>query len=155
MDIVVLLRDTVRKKNYSSGSAGNRIIPFPAKLVNSAADQIKHIDPQITVLTESGRELEKLGMSGTECCYILLPDVHQVTFYFATDTDRGVLVRLEKVILSEPDAVTEIAMPSEDVSTSMQTDEMRWIKPGRTLALGRKSPQHVALLSLQLAQSEK
>ncbi|GGC23312.1 hypothetical protein HW511_04380 [Asaia siamensis] len=98
-------------------------------------------------------------MSGVECCYILLPDVHEVAFSYQCEGQEGgvlsqesIAALIEKIIVSEADAVSEIRMPSAVMPHLESCGDMRWIEPGRSLFLGRKSPDHVALLSVQLAK---
>jgi len=102
-------------------------------------------------------------MSGDECCYILPPRVDIVSFDFA-DTGSGLtsreqrqcLPKLARVILSEADGVSEIDVPvdGEMVTAQGGNSEMRWIIAGHRLVLGRRTPEHVALLSLRLAIPE-
>lgn len=142
---------------HLAGSNQSRVVPFPRKREQAPQDQVEISDPDITVLTEDGRSLEKLGMSGDECCYILLPDVHQVTFRYRSAPSEVVApiqdmasAIFSKVIVSEVDAVSEIGISSAGSSDPQLDGDMRWIEPGRTLFLARKSPDHVALLSVQL-----
>lgn len=143
---------------HFTGPSQNRVVPFPRRYEQAPQKQIEITDPDITVLTEDGRSLEKLGMSGDECCYILLPDVHQVTFrYRSAPSEVVASVRdvasalFDKIIVSEVDAVSEIGMLCAGSSDPYRDGDMRWVEPGRTLFLARKSPDHVALLSVKLA----
>lgn len=149
----------VSASGYSVSPNHDTVVPFPSKPAQASQDQVEIIDPGIRIMTDDGRVLEKLGMSGSECCYILLPDVHQVTFCYQQDVTEGVALSrdaaaavIEKIIVSEADAVSEISMSCPDPSDPATVGDMRWIEPGRTLFLARKSPGHVALLSVQLAK---
>lgn len=132
------------------------VIPFPKRPRRPSVSSAKMSDPGIVVRAIDGRILDKMGMSGTECCYILLPEVETITLeYPAAAQDGGgpgeAFIKIEKVILSEADAVTEIAVSEEERAAS--EGGMRWIDPGKTLFLARQSPAHVALISLKLVFS--
>lgn len=149
----------VSASGYSASPSHDTVVPFPRKPVQVPQDPAEISDPGIRIMTDDGRFLEKLGMSGSECCYILLPDVHRVTFCYQHELPEGVALPhgevtalVETIIMSEADAVSEISMSCPDMSDPAKVGDMRWIEPGRMLFLARKSPGHVALLSVQLAK---
>ncbi|GBQ92392.1 hypothetical protein [Asaia krungthepensis] len=141
----------------------DNIICFPTRLRHRNTNDREIPDPFIVVSTDDGRICDRLGMSGDECCYILPPRVNSVSFDFA-DTGSGLtdrqhgrrLPKLARVILSEADGISEIDVPMDGEFTTAQGGnmEMRWIIAGRKLILGRRTPEHVALLSLKLAIPE-
>lgn len=117
----------------------------------------------MSITTGDGRVLDKLGMSGDECCFILPP--HVTFIHLSADavtidraSDREVTERLVpvRVILSESAAVTEIGMGADEDRAGGTDDasETHWVEPGRTLYLARRAPEYVAMLSVKFARKE-
>lgn len=143
--------------SIENSDTGN-IIQFPRKNSHRRNDTSVIEDPCITVTDEFGRHLDRLGMSGDECCYILLPASQTLLFEFpqlpVVDADGRPIpcVAIRKIVLSEPEAVTEIdCLPGSSTGSSAESAcGMYWIERGKQLHLHRHSPDQVALLALKL-----
>lgn len=145
-----------------SSYSGNVVI-FPKKKRKPDLKKEDIADPGLSITTEGGHALDKLGMSGDECCYILPPHVSFIRLTAEArspgidadraETEHRVPVR---VILSESAAVTEIGMDADEAhsiggSGANDKSETHWVEFGRTLYLARRAPEHVAMLSVRFA----
>ena len=139
--------------------SGN-VIAFPKKNRKTDIKNRTIIDPCLSITTKDGRVLDKLGMSGDECCYILPPHVTFIRLSASMEAPEIEAGEVEparlvpiRVILSESAAVTEIGMDVEESCTGRPEDESEthWVEPGRALYLARHAPEYVAMLSVKFA----
>lgn len=149
-------------RNEDLSYSGNVII-FPKKNRKPDVQRENIADPGLSIIAGDGRILDKLGMSGDECCYILPPHVtfiHLLADAPTTDPaseNEGVESLIPvRVILSESAAVTEIGMGADEDRTYDKEDASKthWVEPGRTLYLLRHAPEYVAMLSVKFARKE-
>lgn len=139
----------------------NNIIAFPKRKVAQSSTSQVVTDPDLVITTEDGRALDKIGMAGSECCYILPPHVTCIHFQSGVGHSEargaeGIAQAMPvRVILSESAAVTEIAVWGGEAGQASlpETGETCWIEPGRTLYLARQAPDYVAMLSVEFATS--
>lgn len=138
----------------------DNIIIFPKKKRSLDLRVLDNIDPDISIVTGDGCVLDKLGMSGDECCYILPPHVVSIHFEPALSSPEmtscsstaGHLLPV-RIILSESAAVTEIDVHDDHsgIPHASCASGTHWVESGRTLYLARHAPEHVAMLSIKFA----
>lgn len=105
-------------------------------------------DPGLIVRSEDGTPLSKIGMAGRECCFVLRPHTDRVRIVVPETGDALILSRIEKIVISETDGVSELNGGPDAPGPSPFADGMHWQDGSGTLVLVRKSPHQVGLLSI-------